>query len=745
MKIQITDYGVTQITESKEPLKIAKAVFGSSYGYTPSNTATGIKGSEVHSTNVDGPKVINANVVKYELGVEYEVGPFAFGEIAYFDGEDKCVAVAVADNPIAKLVQTNKSRGNSIRIDAYLSMVGTNFNMWIESIGSDIDFYVPIISSFDVLPPVNLSDPNFYIVDSPSENACTTLAYAGSNAIWEFDNYLFSNTRQYKITAFTPTTVTIDISSLDAEGRETLVSKFYGDKLIEFNSGGLYSICRTALNIAVQANTAVISFKTPLAELPKIDDTLLLFSRTDVSISDLVLPIATDAVLGAIKLGEGLVGQVDGTTSVDFPVTSVNGQLGDVQLKASDIEEIAQVAITGNYNDLLGKPESYNLPVASSTVLGGVKPQSDFSIGDDGSLSLAETYVQTVDGIAPDESGNVTLPEPEPIVGLVDPVQIPANADLNTYTKAGLFFASDGTSFTNGPNPAATQGLTLEVIPIESLTDACIQRYTCDEHIFIRCHFLDWSTWTDISTSGQTEIGIASYSQLGTVYVKQGNGIEIDTGGGLSLKPGNGITVDASGINAAVSSVNGQTGDVEVTVSENDVFEKIDLRKNIPGGIAGLTQATGEDWLSARIESRQVAIGTFLLAGEWDPATNESHDLEDIAEGVRLVSGGFMENLTTGEQYDASGYVFICSNDGNTEIDGESIWRTGDMLLGIGELGWVRLGGLPAPTQEGAILYSKNGQWVELPKGAPNSVLGIDADGNLAWVNQITTSKLIIE
>lgn len=746
MKIQITDYGVSQITDSKEPLKISKAVLGSSYGYTPSTTATGITGSEVHSTNVTGPRVINANVVKYELGIEYEVGPFTFGEIAYFDKKNKCVAVAVADNPIAKLVQTNKAHGNSIRVDAYLSMVGENFNMWIESIGSNIDFYVPIISSFDVLPPVTQSDPNFYIIDAISSNACATLAYAGNNSIWEFDNYLFSNTREYTITGFTPTTVTIDISALDAKARETLASKFYGDKLIEFSSGALYSICRTPLNIAIQGNSAVISFRTPLAQLPAVDDTILFFSRTDLSISDLILPVATDTVLGAIKLGDGLVGDVDGTTHVEFPVTSVNGQMGDVELAAKDIKGLAPVATSGRYEDLTGKPSAYNLPVASATTLGAVKPQtSDFNIGNDGSLTLRRTYVQTVDGITPDNKGNVTLPEPDPVEGLVTPTQLPANANLDNYTSVGLFYASDGSRFTHGPTPAATQGLTLEVIPIKSINGACVQRYTCDGHIFIRCKFTAWSTWVDISSSGSSTVGTASYTQLGTVYVKQNRGITIGSDGGIAVQAGNGITIGSNGISANVTSVNGKTGDVTVTVSQAEIRSSILDLINVPEGLAGLTNNNEGVWLGSRINERQIALGTFFYAGEWNASTNLCEDANVGVDSVRLLANGYMEDTAKSEHLDGTGYVFHCSVAGNTSLDGINDWRVGDLVLGISDIGWIKLGNnLPTPDTEGALLYCHNGQWTKLNKGSNNSILTVDNSGNLRWLAKGANSSLLM-
>jgi hypothetical protein len=54
-------------------------------------------------------------------------------------------------------------------------------------------------------------------------------------------------------------------------------------------------------------------------------------------------------------------------------VTSVNGLTGAVVLTASNITGLATVATSGSYNDLTNKPTAYSLPLATTTVLGGVK------------------------------------------------------------------------------------------------------------------------------------------------------------------------------------------------------------------------------------------------------------------------------------------------------------------------------------------------------------------------------------
>ena len=51
-------------------------------------------------------------------------------------------------------------------------------------------------------------------------------------------------------------------------------------------------------------------------------------------------------------------------------------------------EDLAAVATSGDYNDLLNIPAEYTLPTASASVLGGVKIGSDLSIAADGVLSV---------------------------------------------------------------------------------------------------------------------------------------------------------------------------------------------------------------------------------------------------------------------------------------------------------------------------------------------------------------------
>lgn len=332
MNIILTDYGVSQLNETKKPLQITKYKLGTGYAYNPSSSQTGLKGSEVYSNTVEGPNIINANVYQYSVMMDYNVGPFFFGEIAYYDANNECVAVSVSENTIEKRAMRNANSGNSLRLDAYLSMVGGTYNTWADSIGSDIKFQIPILETIDNLPPVKDSDPNCYIVSPMSVGSSSTLVYsAGDTGLWHFDCYQFSNMRAFTVKSATSTTVTLDATSMSAQEKQDLIPLYAGDKVVEFSSGQCYSICRVVKSVAVQSKSVTISFRTPLAIEPAAGDTVLYFSRTEISRNTMTIPIATPDTIGGVKSSDAnFIVDLDGTLHLSFdPVKSVNGLFPD--------------------------------------------------------------------------------------------------------------------------------------------------------------------------------------------------------------------------------------------------------------------------------------------------------------------------------------------------------------------------------------------------------------------------------
>lgn len=108
-----------------------------------------------------------------------------------------------------------------------------------------------------------------------------------------------------------------------------------------------------------------------------------------------VLPIATAADLGGIRIGTGLNIDASGVVSVDVGITDYNDleNLPDLTVYTKT-EDLSVVATSGSYNDLLDKPtipSEYELPTASSSTLGGIKVGTGLSISSAGVLSATST------------------------------------------------------------------------------------------------------------------------------------------------------------------------------------------------------------------------------------------------------------------------------------------------------------------------------------------------------------------
>ena len=717
MNIQLTNKGVELLNSTKKPLEITKYVLGSGFGYVPSVDATGITGDQVYTNSPIGPAVINANVYKYSIALDYSVGPFYFGEIAYYVGSD-CVAVATSEQQIEKKSLSSAATGTSMTIDAYLSMVADNYSMWMDSVGSDIKFQIPVISNIDALPTVAESDPNCYIIAPMSSDASATLVYTnGATGLWNFDTYTFQNLRSLTVTSATSTQVVVDVSTLNAEEKADLTPQFFGDKIVEFSSGQCYSICRCVSRASTLGTQTTLVFRTPLAIVPQAGDTLMYFSRTQASISSLMLPVATKDTLGGVIIGAGLDVTPEGIINVNFPVESVNGYTGAVELTINDIEGASAVAVSGEWSDILNKPATYTPPIATTTRLGGIKVGQYLHASDDGTLTLDKRPIETVNGIAPDpETGNITLDtEQIGVTGLINPQEIQGQTNLNTIRDSGLYYGLVADSI---GLPAAVveneanEPYTLEVV---NNTNYVLHRLTTASSIYYRVYNTEeqsWTSWLNVVTN--INLPIASSTVLGIMSV----------GAGLSVSNGK--------VSANVKSVNGRTGDVVIT--GDDISGLLTGNFNVPGGIAGLDEAPegsapgseNQDYyeIAGRMNFRNLSFGALYLYGTWDAANDVVSDNED--PNVKVRPGGKMvidinippygsddaEYEPNYQEVEVTGYLLEVTTTSTTrELDGITGFYAGDILL-AGVDKWVRIYSpkqLLAPSGSGLVSVDSNG------------------------------------
>lgn len=110
----------------------------------------------------------------------------------------------------------------------------------------------------------------------------------------------------------------------------------------------------------------------------------------EVPDTSFTLPTASATVLGGIKIGEGLTIDENGIVNTEM-----------------NFDELAEVAKTGDYNDLVNTPtipETYQLPIATAANLGGVRIGTGLSID-------AQTGVMNVVGQVTDYNNLENLPD----------------------------------------------------------------------------------------------------------------------------------------------------------------------------------------------------------------------------------------------------------------------------------------------------------------------------------------------
>lgn len=737
MNIQITNYGLTVLNQTSQPFNITSFKLGSSYGYVPNLDATDIRGSLLYESTPVGPITVNTNVYKYTIALDYDVGDFDFGEIAYFDSNNRCVAIAVSNKLISKTAQTNNT-GNSLRIDTYLSMVGSQYNMWNDNIGSDIDFQVPVIKDVDLLPPVRDTDPNLYIIPPQSSNCSAILAYSAGNGLWAFDCYTYNNVQELTVIEATATSITFDCSAFTDEQKTETIPLYYGQKIVEFASGECFCTCRNVLTANIGAERIILTFRTPLVIIPQAGDIFYLFSRTGISVSASILPIATKSNLGAVIIGDNLEITPEGVLSAQSAVTSVNGYTGEVTIDASDIPGLALVATTGSYKDLTDKPDSfnYNLVPATNSTIGGVIIGSDFNVTSTGIITLKNQPVTSINGIRPDDNGSIHIDvggDIDSLVGLINPQEILPNQDLNSYTDVGLYYVSAASASFIYNSPIQTDSFTLEVLPL--INNNILQRVFSINEVYVRTYDSLWSPWTKIPTSNSAIM--ATDTTAGSIVI--GDGLHINEEGKLC---------------ADVTSINGSTGDI--TFDASQVISMLDLIYNKEGGVPQLTAnpdtSVVNDVQYNRIGWRHVPAQVPVYLGVWDAVTNY---INGDPQSEPDVNGTVTANVSTdpkNPKYETFNNAFVIlkvyvpagNRDPLVELDAGLVIADGLYIASIGGR-WVnftnpQIASLPTNPPAGTICYFNGISWVAIPKGNPGDVLTINELGNPVWSTKITPS-----
>ncbi len=668
MRVQLTNAGAALLDSNEGPIQVSTYELGSDYGYIPEPTDTGIHGTQIYSGSPSQYFVVNANVVKYSVILDYSLGPFNFGEIGLFTSTGVLFALATGDTLLSK-IPTTSSGGNAVRLDIYLSLVNENYQMWLDYADTNSDFRMAVLQSVDQLPPSAQAAPNAYIITGATASntvgqQSAYLAYTDTTGLWNFDAYAFASQKQATITACDAMSVTI----ANADYTSGIATAYYGDVICQFSSGVNFSICRYVQSVVEGSSHTVISFYNSVLQLPAVGDTINFFSRQSLSTTIPNLPIATTSILGGIVVGNTLSITPEGTLNVnpaEFPVTSVNNMTGDVEIIASDVPGLSKVALTGQYTDILGAPGPYILPVATRTVLGGVKSASDgnITIAGDGTVDIGFAPVKSVNGLIPDGSGNVAMNIPSYVVGLISPVQIGSGGNLNSYTSTGIYFCTDANagSIQNSPENTAGWALDVESFSVIGAPGDCVQRLTTTGAIYFRRYQASTSQWTAwVATSTAATLPIATTVHTGMVSV--GAGLNV-TGPGV--------------LSTVIQTINGVAStNVSITPAN------INAASLGPDDKVPFYQATTGDWFTA---------------GQWDASANHiiqsytGRTTEDPLTSLNQTGMVTLDTSYNGNVPNTVGYksvyqegaVYEVITAGSTSIDGISTWKVGDFAVSV--------------------------------------------------------------
>ena len=281
MQIQITDAGVSALNSAgSTPLTLGIFKLGDDFNYTPEATDTGIHGTQLFQGNVTAPLIINANLIKYGINLDYSIGDIYFGEIGIFLPNNELFALATNDTLIAKIKQNGSNEGNQIRIDLYVSVVGQNYSMWTDLANSNSSVQVTSVLSVDHLTPSRNATPNIFVVGAVHDKQTSFLAYTDRIGLWTFNQYAYNTYLDvvYTIVSATTSSVSIDIAYYN----DFMVPDALGDIILQFTSGANYSICRNVSATVQNINSSIVtfSFSTNLLIVPVTGDKFSLFQRT---------------------------------------------------------------------------------------------------------------------------------------------------------------------------------------------------------------------------------------------------------------------------------------------------------------------------------------------------------------------------------------------------------------------------------------------------------------------------------
>ena len=265
--------------------------------------------------------------------------------------------------------------------------------------------------------------------------------------------------------------------------------------------------------------------------------------------------IAEEGKVGGVKPGNNISIEADGTinaAAVDLPIASVY-TLGGVKIGSGiTIAEDGTIGTNSSapyWLDIVDKPRAYPPTVAKDSMVGGIMPDSTFSVNDSGVLSAKPFTGKSFQLTQYDDDGKIS------------------SSATAQNRNGNLILGGVTTSKETGEEVSFGGQLTL--LDVTGAYQASIRNDSFDYNILlsngpnIKAGFLPFITMVenaDISLSfgpAKDAIGYATKTKIGLAQV--GNNIDVDNAGVLSVKTattearglvqvGSGLEVDVNGV-----------------------------------------------------------------------------------------------------------------------------------------------------------------------------------------------------
>jgi hypothetical protein len=403
------------------------------------------------------------------------------------------------------------------------------------------------------------------------------------------------------------------------------------------NYQGVFTPGTTTLPAAAAANKGYYYVATAAGTYTPPSGTLLTFAAGDWLISD-GATWSTVATQGAVTSVNGLTGAVfieahDFNTGSGTSLIQSDGSTDGI-IKLSRIVSGTGVttALDGNSN-LVINATPYTLPVASATVLGGVKQGTGVTIAGDGTISLTS-------------GGSISQ---------VSSVGTGTSLVNNTGAAGGVAMLKSlaaGSNITITPDGA---NQTLTITANQTITPATT---TAIGGVIVKA---------GLAVDGSGNLSLAAPTGVNLGGVKAGTGISIAGDGTISVTAVGGVT-----------SVSGQTGAVVVSATDTSTA-------------SGTSLITASGSTTGTIQIRRIVAGTGITL-----ATDGNNNLQinsSATGGVSSITAGTSGALTGAITFSA-GQSISLSNTGNTvQINGTGVPEAPNdgNLYGRQNMGWTEI------------------------------------------------------